>query len=150
MSESFLSLIYGSEEDTAKRFYPLGALPASLKENHIAPHLTWQTLLFVSTRSQIFSGASFRGRTNWYRCRHGQGLGIQKEKEDKLDSQIPCRALFIEQSHKSVVRMESVSKPIELFATDLITKEVDTTSHWVQFEAKDQVNGFLEEFLRGG
>ncbi|TGO59590.1 hypothetical protein BCON_0043g00490 [Botryotinia convoluta] len=34
-SESFFSLMYGSEKETAKRFYPLGALPASLKKDYV-------------------------------------------------------------------------------------------------------------------
>ncbi|KAJ8060109.1 hypothetical protein OCU04_011719 [Sclerotinia nivalis] len=99
------------------------------RPNHIAPPPTWQTPTYVSTRSLIFSNSSFRGPTNWYRCRYGQHLGIQEEIDDKLDPQIPCRALFIEQNHKSVVRMESVSMRMQLFAKDLVTREVETTGH---------------------
>ncbi|KAI9643146.1 hypothetical protein NHQ30_008882 [Ciborinia camelliae] len=149
----FFSLMYGSEENTAMKFYPPGALSTSLKSNYIAPPPTWQTPLYTTTRSQIFShpASSFRGPTNWYRCRFGANLmlGIQEEIDDNLDAQIPCRALFVGQNHRSVVAMESMKKRMEMFARDLVMREVQTNGHWVQFEARDEVNGFLEEFFEG-
>lgn len=141
--------MYGAEETTAAKFYPLNTLRTSLEQNYIASPSTWQTPDYVSTRSRIFYDSSFRAPTNWCRCRYGQSLGIQEEINNKLDPQIPCRALFIEQNHKSVVHMESVSKRMEMFAKDLVTREVQTTGHWVQFEARDEVNGYLEEFFEG-
>ncbi|TGO89498.1 hypothetical protein BPOR_0106g00060 [Botrytis porri] len=148
-ADSFYSLMYGSEEDTTKRFYALGALPASLKENHIAPPPTWQIPLHVSNRSQIFSDSSFRGPRNWYRCRYGQGLGIEKEKEDKLDPRIPCRALFIEQYHKSVVRMESVSKHMELFAKDFLLQRWVLQAIGCTLKRRVRLMSFWKSFSRG-
>lgn len=45
--------------------------------------------------------------------------------------------------------MESISKKMDLYAKDLVKREVQTTGHWVQFEARDEVNGLLEELFEG-
>jgi soluble epoxide hydrolase/lipid-phosphate phosphatase len=139
--------MYGSEEETAMRFYPTGKLEASLKADYMAPYPSWMTPEYKETRDRIFASGGYRGPTNWYRVRFGQKLGIQEEIDDKVDPLIHCRTLWVEQSHKSMVTLPSLSKRMTDHAEDCISKQVSTTGHWVQFEATDEINKMLEEFL---
>ncbi|EDO01367.1 predicted protein [Sclerotinia sclerotiorum 1980 UF-70] len=45
--------------------------------------------------------------------------------------------------------MRSVLERMQLFAEDLVTREVQNRGHWVHFEAKDEVNGFLDDDYEG-
>jgi hypothetical protein len=81
--------------------------------------------------------------------RFGQKLGIQEEIDDRVDPQVRCPTLWVEQSHKSKVMLPSLSKRVTDYAEDCISKQVSTLGHWVQFEATEEVNKMLEEFLKG-
>lgn len=75
-TESIFSLMYGSEEDSAKKLWLFATLHTSLRENCIAPPPTWQAPIYISTLPQIFFDSSFRSPRSWYRCCFGQILGI--------------------------------------------------------------------------
>ena len=129
------------------KFYPPGKLEASLKADDIAAYPSWMTPEYKETRDRIFASGGYRGPTNWYRARFGQKLGIQQEAEDKLDPLLHCRTLLVQPNHASIVALPGMAEMTREYAEHCITKEVSTTGHWVQLEARDEVNRMLEEFL---
>lgn len=139
--------MYGAEKDTAMNFYPAGKLEAWLRADRKAPFPSYMTAAENQIRNRIMALGGYLGPTNWYRMRFGQRLGVEEEKSDNLDPRIPCPALYIEQASSSVVRLPYLWEQTAKFADRCVNKRVTTENHWVQLEAKDEVNQMLEEFL---
>ena len=78
---------------------------------------------------------------------------MEEERADveagKLDTMIPCPALYIEPAESSSVHMPVSWEQMGKYGlrTKTMRRRASTEGHWVQIEAKEEVNGFLEEFL---
>ncbi|TVY82821.1 Epoxide hydrolase A [Lachnellula suecica] len=149
-AESFFTLAYGPENTTAMSFYPPGKLEEFLKTNRTAAYPPWMTPEYKQTRDRIFASGGYRGPTNWYRSRFGQSLGVQQEAKDIPDLRLHCRTLLIQPNHASIVAIPGMAELTRAYAEQCIVKEVSTTGHWVQLEARNEVNEMLEKFIEGG
>lgn len=90
-------------------------------------------------KDKIIAG-NYQGPTNWYRILTS-GLGVEEEIQDRVDPNIHCRTLFL------VGAAESAAPPeVSPFAKDYTSKRVPS-GHFVQLEAKDEVNEILEAFI---
>ena len=73
------------------------------------------------------------------------GLGIDEEKRDGLDPTIRCPAMFVMEAD-GPGSMEYYATTTPRYAADCWTERVSTQGHWVQLEARDEVNSILAKF----
>lgn len=128
-------------------FYPAGKLEAWLRSDRKAPFPDFLTATEKQLRDRIMALGGYRGPTNWYKVLIGQGLGLE-EKSNNLDPRIPCPALYVEPAPSSMVHMDQFSKKTANFADRCVNKQVTTEGHWIQLEAKNEVNQILEDFVQ--
>ncbi|KAL9076206.1 MAG: hypothetical protein Q9157_003763 [Trypethelium eluteriae] len=149
--ESFFTLFYGSEPDTAMDFYPAGKLEAWLKADRKSSFPRHMTAAEKQMRDHIFDPSAdrgYRGPTNWYKARFGHKIGVEQEQKDGLDPYIPCPTLYVEQAPTSKVHMPYLTEQTAKYTkAENITKAVETESHWIILDSAKEVNQILEEFL---
>jgi pimeloyl-ACP methyl ester carboxylesterase len=76
-------------------------------------------------------------------------MGNMNEEDEKfanLDPKLDLPVLMITANRDIVATAEMMEKGIRQFADDMRVKKLDT-GHWVQLEARDEVNKILEEFF---
>ncbi len=129
-------------------FYPAGKLEAWLRSDRKAPFPNFMTTPEKQIRDRIMALGGYRGPMNWYKALFGQARGLEEEKSDGLDPRIPCPALYVEPAHSSMVHMDQFSGQTAHFADRCVNKQVTTEGHWIQLEARDEVNRMLEEFIQ--
>lgn len=147
-TDSISSVLYSGSEEMAMHFFPAGALEAWLTNDRIAPlNPEVMTEQEKEIRDRIFAkeAGGYRGPTNWYRV---LVRGLDADDEKGLDPKIPCPALMIAEK-ESKVSIPGMVEGMGRFADDFRMKSTSTIGHWVQLEAKDEVNQMLEEFLKG-
>ncbi|KAI9711734.1 MAG: hypothetical protein M1820_001878 [Bogoriella megaspora] len=149
--DSFFTLFYGSEADTAMDFYPAGKLQAWLEADRKAPFPRHMTEAEKEMRDRIFdpsAGRGYQGPTNWYKGRFGQKIGVEQEQKDGLDPYIYCPTLYVEQASTSKVHIPYLTEQTAKFTkAENVTKSVPTESHWIILDAVKEVNQILEDFL---
>lgn len=82
---------------------------------------------------------------NWYRVLVWN-LNQKDEVDDGLVVKIPCPVLMV-LPPAIADQFSMVSTQSSELADDLIVKSVSTPGHWVQLEARDEVNCMLQEFF---
>jgi soluble epoxide hydrolase/lipid-phosphate phosphatase len=103
---------------------------------------------YKATRDKIFENNSYRGPLAWYRSRFGMHLGIDEEAREGRDLKIKCPVMFM-RSKETVLSWPEFDNRTVKFADDFEIVEVKGgRGHWVQLEAKDEVNEILENFTR--
>ena len=137
--------MYGTEKETVMDFYPEEKLEAWIRAERMAALPSWITAEEKEKRDRIFA-SGYRGPTNWYKARFGQHLGVDEELQE-VDPRIHCRTLYIEHA-QSRVTLPDLWERTSKYADDCQSKRVSTRGHWVQLEAKDEVNAMLEAFFQ--
>jgi soluble epoxide hydrolase/lipid-phosphate phosphatase len=128
-------------------FFPAGKLEAWLRADRKAPFEAWVTPEYKATRDKIFAKNSYRGPLTWYRSRFGMLLGVDEEANEGLDLKIKCPVMFM-RSKETVLSWPEFDNRTGKFADDFEIVEVNGgCGHWVQLEAKDEVNEILENFM---
>lgn len=89
---------------------------------------------------------SYEKALNWYRAL-ARNVNQEDELQAQLDPKLHQPVLMVTEK-PSAVSMPGFAEQIRQFADDVTMKEVRTSGHWVQLEARDEVNGILEEFIR--
>jgi pimeloyl-ACP methyl ester carboxylesterase len=133
-------------------FYPTGELEKWLTaDNRLPQSSSIVSEAEDSTHNQILSQGGYRGPTNWYRA----FVGNLNEDDEKaameagtLDPQIKCPVLAIESAPGRASIPGFMEENIRPFAKDVRFKAVPTEGHWVQIESRDEVNAWVEEFLK--
>jgi soluble epoxide hydrolase / lipid-phosphate phosphatase len=166
-ADSVFSVMYADEALSNREFYPPGALEAFLSANQHLPLPPCITPEEKATRSDIFScspGPIFAGRstipsdpsstdlppgyhgpTNWYRALVNN-LAVAEEKADGVDPRIKCPVLMITETPGEAT-IPLYADITAQFAADYRSRKVSTKGHWVQLEAREEVNAMLEEFF---
>ena len=76
-------------------------------------------------------------------------MGNMNEEDEKLanlDPKLDLPVLMITANQDIVATAEMMEKGIRNFADNVRVKELDT-GHWVQLEAREEVNKYLQEFF---
>ena len=141
-AESFFSLVYVLKPSSI--FWPAGACEEFITAEKRLPLPSYVTAEEAAMRAKIFSPPCYRGPTNWYRSLIS-GFDSVDEKGG-LDPMIPVPTLMIDEA-LSDVTIPGQAEGVAQFAKDFTYKQVSTDGHWVQLEAKDEVNSFLGDFL---
>lgn len=129
-------------------FFPAGALEAWITNDRTVPlEPKIMTKEEKEIRDRIFAKESggYRGPTNWYRVLVRY---LNADDEKGLDPKIPCPVLLIAEKDSSV-SIPGFVEGMAQFADDFRMKTTSTIGHWVQLEARDEVNPMLEEFFDG-
>lgn len=82
---------------------------------------------------------------NWY---HALIRNVNKddEVEANLDAKLQMPVLMIG-PQPDKFEIPGFLEQMKVFAEDFTLKRVSTTSHWVQLEAREELNAILESFL---
>ena len=117
-----------------------------MKDDRRAPPSPFVSSEEKAVRDRIFKECGgYRAPTMWYKVWVGN-LGVDEEIADGVDSKLKCPSLMV------LARPNDDSNKIarpnpSLLAEDVRVKEVSTSGHWVQLEAREEVNRMLEEFF---
>lgn len=146
-SDSFFTLFYPSDP--------------SLWEEHVGPEGSMESWLradrqeamapYITEDERVIHQKIMRGHhgpaLNWYRVLVNN-LNEQDEVEAKLSPKIPCPTLmlFPAQVAGKPTAASTISPDI---ADDLSVKNVSTPGHWLQLEARHEVNSILQDFFEG-
>ena len=151
--ESFASLLYSDDESlVAETFYPPGALEAWLRADRRASASSFVSPDEVATHVRISRECGgYGGPTGWYRALVG-GVNEEDEKrtlaEGSVSGRIEVPVLGIEESEGRMTLKGWFEAQVKGAAPGARVRKVGTRGHWVQIEARGEVNGMLEEFLR--
>lgn len=119
---------------------PYGAMEAWLRADRraeLAPYITEEER---SVHQQIMIGYH-TSALNWYKVLV-ENFNLQDELEAGLSVKIPCPTLMVLPPALAGQFAGSPTESSEI-ADDLTIKSVNTPGHWVQIEARDEVNSML-------
>ena len=126
-----------------KSLYAPGALEEYLIHNRKSPPSKFVSPKELEVHHDIISAGGYRGPTNWYRSLL-RGLGIEEETKDAVDPKLDVPVLFIAES-AGPATLPGTSESIKQFAANFKSAQVSSQGHWVQLEARDEVNSILEK-----
>ena len=144
-AESAESLIYADDALWIENVYPPGALERWVTQDRMAPRSAFVTSDELQTRRKIFAAGGYRGPTNYYRALLG-GLSTEEESKDDIDPAIKCPVLVITEADGPGT-LPYYAESTKQYAADCRTAKVSTQGHWVQLEARDEVNRLLAGFF---
>jgi pimeloyl-ACP methyl ester carboxylesterase len=78
---------------------------------------------------------------NWYHA-----LVSNVNKDDEIDAKLKMPVLMIG-PQPTKFEIPGFLEQMKDFAEDFMLKRVSTTSHWMQLEAREELNAMLEAFL---
>ncbi|KAJ5081170.1 hypothetical protein N7456_013408 [Penicillium angulare] len=144
-SDSFFTLFYPAEANLwDDHMGPTGSMEAWLREDRQAPLASYITSEEKAMHQRILGG-NHGTALKWY-----HPLVYNMNEQDEIDSalanQVARPVLMVFPFSTADQYSASESKSIE-FANGLTIKGVSTRGHWLQLEAKDQVNAILKEFF---
>jgi pimeloyl-ACP methyl ester carboxylesterase len=90
---------------------------------------------------------SYEKSLNWYRALARNVNQDDELQAPQLDPRLHMPVLMLTEK-PSAVSLPGFAEQIKQFADDVTMKEVSTSGHWVQLEARDELNDILEEFIK--
>ncbi|OAX78542.1 hypothetical protein ACJ72_07151 [Emergomyces africanus] len=145
--ESFFTLFYTAEGDLwIEHLGPTGALETWLRNDRKAPLAPYITAEEKATHFKIMRG-HYKSVLMWYRALIGN-VNLDDEIEAHLDPNVNQPVLMVSQK-PSRINPPGVAEMMKLYMENLTVKEVGANGHWLQLEARDEVNQSLLGFLEG-
>ncbi|KAI9037438.1 alpha/beta hydrolase [Aspergillus affinis] len=143
--ESFFTLFYPHDPELwISHLGPTGAMEAWLCGDSRAPLASWITEEEKTTHHQIMQdNHSFA--LNWYQALVSN-INVEDELRAGLEPTLEMPVLMIS-PQRSRLEFPGVEESMGLVARDLTFKRVSKKGHWLQLEARDEVNGILGEFV---
>ncbi|EPS31413.1 hypothetical protein PDE_06368 [Penicillium oxalicum 114-2] len=143
--DSFVNLFYPGDPSLWKdHLGPLGALESWLRADRHGPKAPYITDEERHVHRQIMQG-SYRSALQWY---HVLVNNLNEEDETVLD--LPAAKLTVPTLMVSPVQVEGAQPDMDATACQeaalFTAKKVSASGHWLQLEARDEVNVALEEF----
>ncbi|KAL4900704.1 hypothetical protein BDW74DRAFT_161401 [Aspergillus multicolor] len=144
-SESFFTLFYPADPSLwIEHVGPTGAIERWLLQDRMGPEAGYVTEVERQTHQAIMRNRH-ASALRWYQALVGN-INEQDETQANLDLVLSMPALMVcPQSTK--LELPGVEEQMKLFAKDFTFMRVSTTGHWVQLEARDEVNFILKEFF---
>ncbi|KAH1289901.1 hypothetical protein KXW98_008277 [Aspergillus fumigatus] len=143
--ESFFTLFYSNSPDLwAEHLGPVGAIKAWLQNDKQGPLASYVSEEERAMHIRILQG-HHKPALNWY---HALVRNVNKddEVEANLDAKFKMPVLMIgPQLNKFEIL--GFLEQMEDFAEDFTLKRVSTAGHWIQLEAREELNAMLEAFL---
>ena len=151
--DSFASLLYTDDAALfAENLYPPGKLEAWLRDDRHASASGFVTPAELEMHIRIFrESGGYGAPTGWYRALVG-GVNVEDEEralaEGRVSGKIEVPVLGIGESEGPMTLKGWFEGQIKGAAEGARVRAVGTKGHWVQLEAREEVNAMLEEFLR--
>ncbi|KAH8429697.1 alpha/beta fold hydrolase [Aspergillus melleus] len=143
--ESFFTLFYPDDPELwISHLGPTGAMEAWLCGDSRAPLASWITEEEKTTHRQIMQD-NHTFALNWYRALVGN-INVENELRAGFRPALEMPVLMVS-PQPSRLEFPGVEESMGQVARDLTFKRVSTKGHWLQLEARDEVNGVLREFL---
>lgn len=144
-SDSFFTLFYPADPSLwSEHVGPEGAMESWLQEDRqseLAPYVTEEQRAVHQRVMQGHHGAAL----NWYRALVWN-LNEQDELEAGLSVKLTQPVLTVLPA-PVVGELSAASMQDDKIADDLTVKWVSTPGHWLQLEARDEVNAMLKMFF---
>ncbi|GFF28643.1 hypothetical protein IFM58399_02041 [Aspergillus lentulus] len=144
-ADSFFTLFYPDSPDLwAEHLGPVGAIKAWLQNDKQGPLASYISDEERAMHNKILQG-HHKPALNWY---HALIRNVNKddEVEANLDAKLQMPVLMIG-PQPDKFEIPGFLEQMKVFAEDFTLKRVSTTSHWVQLEAREELNAILESFL---
>ncbi|KAH8696405.1 putative epoxide hydrolase [Talaromyces proteolyticus] len=143
--DSFFSLFYPHDAEVwSRNLAPIGAIESWLRADTKAPLPSFITTEEKETHCQILHGY-YDKAVNWYRAL-ANNINIEDELNENLDPMLHMPVLVITEQ-PSAISIPGFAEQMKQFADDVRFKQVKTNGHWVQLEARDEVNSMIQEFI---
>ncbi|KAI9926481.1 hypothetical protein ASPWEDRAFT_45416 [Aspergillus wentii DTO 134E9] len=143
--DSFFTLFYpANPELSIKHVGPSGAMEAWLQndtQGPLAPYINEEERII---HREIMQG-QYSSALNWYRALVWN-LNEEEELQADLNPNLTVPVLMIS-PQPSPVELPGIGEQMRCIADKVVVKEVSTTGHWMQLEAREEVNEILAEFF---
>ncbi|PGH05846.1 hypothetical protein AJ79_06688 [Helicocarpus griseus UAMH5409] len=145
--ESFFSLFYPADPNLwIEHLGATGACETWLRNDRRAPLAPYVTEEEKSTHLQIMRG-HYQSALMWYRALVWN-INIDDELEANLDPNLPQPVLMVT-SKPGPLNPPGGGEMMKPFVENLTVRQIEAEGHWVQLEAREEVNGVLLEFIEG-
>ncbi|KAE8143433.1 Alpha/Beta hydrolase protein [Aspergillus pseudotamarii] len=147
-ADSFFTLFYPHSPSLwTSHLCPTGAIEKWLRSDHRAPLAPYITEEEFKTHQNLLVG-NHDSALNWYRALVSN-INLEDEEEANITPSLSIPVLLIcpRKSELEVPGLEEGMRAV--CAGDLVVKRVSTEGHWVQLEAREEVNQIIGEFLEG-
>ncbi|KAL2817454.1 Alpha/Beta hydrolase protein [Aspergillus cavernicola] len=142
---SFFTLFYPQDPNLwVEHVGPTGAMEKWLLQDKKGPEPAYIT----ETERQIHLDIMQNNHSSalkWYHALVGN-VNEQDEVQANLDPVLPMPVLMV-CPQPTKLELPGVEEQMRMVASDLTFKRVSTAGHWVQLEAKDEINATLKEFF---
>ncbi|KAF7585117.1 hypothetical protein BBP40_012378, partial [Aspergillus hancockii] len=146
-ADSFFTLFYPDDPEIwAEHVGPTGAMERWLLEDRRGPLPSWITEEERLTHQSLLRG-NHKSALNWYRALVWN-INEEDEKQDHIEPVLSMPVLMLS-SRPSKLDLPGMEEGMKQVASRLVVRRVSTAGHWVQLEAKDEVNEILGEFFEG-
>ncbi|KOC13575.1 epoxide hydrolase [Aspergillus flavus AF70] len=147
-ADSFFTLFYPHSPSLwISHLCPTGAIEQWLLSDNRAPLAPYITEEEFKTHQKLLVG-NHDSALNWYRALVSN-INLEDEKEAQITPALSMPVLLT-CPKKSELEMPGLEEGMRaVCAGDLVVRRVSTEGHWVQLEAREEVNRFLEEFFEG-
>ncbi|GIJ98225.1 hypothetical protein Aspvir_000340 [Aspergillus viridinutans] len=146
-ADSFFTLFYPDSPDLwSQHLGPVGATKAWLQNDKRGPLASYVSDEERTMHNKILQG-HHQPALNWY---HGLVKNVNKddEVEANLDAKLKMPVLMIG-PQRNKLEIPGFLEHMKDFAEEFTLKRVSTTGHWIQLEAREELNDILEAFFAG-
>ncbi|KAL4786256.1 Alpha/Beta hydrolase protein [Aspergillus varians] len=144
-SDSFFSLFYPQDPNLwIEHVGPIGAMEAWLLQDRKAPKPEYVGESERQIHQSIMQN-SHSSALKWYHALVGN-INEQDEVQANLDPALPMPVLMI-CPQPTKLELPGVEEQMKQVASDFTFKRASTSGHWVQLEARDEINSTLKEFF---
>ncbi|KNG88039.1 epoxide hydrolase [Aspergillus nomiae NRRL 13137] len=147
-ADSFFTLFYPHNPSLwTSHLCPTGAIEEWLLSDHRAPLAPYITEEEFKTHQKLLVG-HHASALNWYRALVSN-INVEDEEQARITPSLSMPVLLV-CPRKSSLEMPGLEEGMRaVCAGDLVVRRVSTTGHWVQLEAREEVNRMLGEFFEG-
>ncbi|RDW74577.1 alpha/beta fold hydrolase [Aspergillus mulundensis] len=144
-SESFFTLFYPADPSLwVEHVGPTGAMEKWLLQDRKGPEAGYVTEVERQTHQAIMR-KSHASALRWYQALVGN-INEQDEIQANLDPVLSMPMLIV-CPQQTKLELPGVEEQMKQVANDLTFRRVSTAGHWVQLEARDEINSILKEFF---
>ncbi|KAL4960910.1 alpha/beta hydrolase [Aspergillus stella-maris] len=144
-SESLFTLFYPRDPTIwIEHVGPTGAMEKWLLQNRKGPEPEYFTESEHQIHQTIMKG-NYGSALKWYQALVGN-INEQEEVEANIEPELSMPVLMV-CPQPTQLELPGVEERMRQVAPDLTLKRVSTTGHWVQLEARDEINSILKKFF---
>ncbi|KAL3497122.1 Alpha/Beta hydrolase protein [Aspergillus germanicus] len=144
-SESFFTLFYSENPNLwIEHVGPTGAMEDWLVQDKKASAASYISESERDTHQEILRN-SYSSALKWY---NALAENINEEDEKDISPKLAMPVLMV-CPQPSKLELPGVEEQMRQVASDLTFRRVGTAGHWVQLEARDEINEILKAFFKG-